>query len=228
MNKRSYNGMDLKLCALFTMLVDHIGAVLIENTYLYNIEKFQMLDVCLRLIGRLAFPLYAFLLVEGFLHTRSWKKYTLRMLIFALISEIPFDLAAYGKINWEHQNVFFTLLIGLLVLKSIEKVEENKIAVAGVALAGCAVAYLMHVDYSYIGIALIVFLYILRGDHQRRCIVGGALFAYELTSIFAFMMIYRYNGEKGEVRIPKMVFYGFYPVHLLLLWGIRIALFPMP
>jgi len=220
--------MDLKLCALVTMFVDHIGAVLIENTYLYNIEKFRMLDVCLRLIGRLAFPLYAFLLVEGFLHTRSWKKYTLRILVLALLSEIPFDLAAYGKMNWEHQNVFFTLLIGLLVLKGIEKAEENKIAVAVVSVAGCVLAYLMHVDYSYMGIALIVFLYILREDHRRRCIVGGTLFAYELTPVFAFMMIYRYNGKKGETRIPKMVFYGFYPVHLLLLWGIRIALFPMP
>ncbi|MDD6442203.1 MAG: TraX family protein [bacterium] len=225
MNKRSYNGMDLKQCALFTMFIDHVGVVLIENTYLYNIESYQMLDVCLRLIGRLAFPIYAFLLVEGFLHTSSWKKYTLRMLVFALISELPFDLAAYGKINWNHQNVFFTLLIGLLVLKGIEKVEENKAAVIGVTLAGCALAYVTHVDYSYIGVLLIAVLYLLRGDHKKRCIVGGLLFAYEVTSIFAFMMIYRYNGKKGESRLSKMVFYGFYPVHLLFLWLVRNALF---
>ena len=217
--------MDLKLCALFTMFVDHVGAVIIENTYLYNLESFQMLDVCLRLIGRLAFPIYAFLLVEGFLHTSSFKKYTLRMLAFAIVSEIPFDLAAYGKINWNHQNVFFTLLIGLLVLKGLEKVEENKAAVASVTIAGCAVAYLLKVDYSYIGVLLIVVLYILRNDHKKRCIVGGILFAYELTSIFAFMMIYRYNGKKGETKLPKIVFYGFYPVHLLLLWLVRVAVF---
>lgn len=226
MNKKSYDGIDLKLWALVTMLIDHIGAVLIENTYLYEIESFQMLDVCLRLIGRLAFPLYAFLLVEGFLHTSSWKKYTLRMFAFALISEIPFDLAAYGKaVWWGHQNVFFTLLIGLLVLKGIEKVEENKAAVAGVALAGCALAYVMNVDYSYTGVLLIVILYVLRNDHKNRCIVGGILFAYEVTSIFAFMMMYRYTGKKGETKLPKMVFYGFYPVHLLLLYLVRIMVF---
>ena len=225
MNKRSYSGMDLKLCALITMFIDHIGAVLIENTYLYYIEGFQMLDVCLRLIGRLAFPIYAFLLVEGFLHTSSWKKYTLRMLGFALISEIPFDLAAYEKINWQHQNVFFTLLIGLLLLKGIEKVEEKKAAVIGITIAGCVAAYLMKVDYSYIGVLLIVVLYVLRNDHKRRCIVGGVMFSFELTSILAFLMIYRYNGKKGETKLPKMVFYGFYPAHLLLLWLVRIAIF---
>lgn len=225
MNKSSFSGMDLKIWALFTMFIDHVGAVLIENTYLYSIESFQMLDVVLRLIGRLAFPIYAFLLVEGFLHTSSWKNYTLRMFAFALLSELPFDLAAYGKIYWKHQNVFFTLLIGLIVLKGIEKVEKNKAAVIGVTLAGCALAYVTHVDYSFIGVLLIAVLYLLRGDHKKRCIVGGILFAFEVTSVFAFMMIYRYSGKKGETKLPKMVFYGFYPVHLLLLWLVRIALF---
>lgn len=225
MNTKTYSGIDLKLCALFTMFLDHVGAVLIENTYLYNIESIQMLDVCLRLIGRLAFPIYAFLLVEGFLHTQSWKNYTLRMFAFALISELPFDLAAYGKIYWNHQNVFFTLVIGLLVLKGIEKVEKSKGAMIGVTIAGCLLAYVGHVDYSYIGVLLIVVLYLFRGDHKKRCIVGGLLFAYEVTSVFAFMMIYRYNGKKGEVRLPKVVFYGFYPAHLFLLWIVRTVMF---
>lgn len=225
MNKKSYDGIDLKIWALFTMLIDHIGAVLIENTSLYSIESFQMLDVCLRLIGRLAFPIYAFLLVEGFLHTSSWKKYTLRMFVFALISEIPFDLAAYGEITSVHQNVFFTLLIGLLVLKGLEKAGQNKAVMAGITIAGCVAATLMNTDYSYMGILLIAILYILREDHKRRCIVGGALFAFEVTSVFAFMMIYRYTGKKGETKLPKMVFYGFYPAHLLILWLIRILVF---
>ena len=95
----------------------------------------------------------------------------------------------------------------------------------GVILVGCVLGYVGHVDYSFMGVLLIAVLYLLRGDHKKRCIVGGALFAYEVTSIFAFMMIYRYNGKKGESRLPRMVFYGFYPVHLFLLWGIRIALF---
>lgn len=225
MNKSSFSGVDLKIWALFTMFIDHVGAVLIENTYLYSLESFQMLDVVLRLIGRLAFPIYAFLLVEGFLHTSSWKKYAFRMFAFALLSELPFDMAAYGRIYWKHQNVFFTLLIGLIVMKGIEKAEENKAAVIGVILAGCAIGYVGHVDYSFIGVLLIAVLYLLRGDHKKRCIVGGALFAYEVTSIFAFMMIYRYNGKKGETRIPKIVFYGFYPAHLLLLWLVRIVCF---
>ena len=221
MKTKKYDGMDLKLWALFTMFIDHIGAVLIETTYLYNIESFQVLNVCLRLIGRLAFPLYAFLLAEGFLHTRSWKKYAGRLFLFALISEIPFDLAAFGELTYTRQNVFFTLFIGLLTMKGLEKVKEKKLAAIGVIGAGCICAHLLQTDYSYMGILLIVILYIFREEHKRRCIIGGVFFSYEITSVLAFLMMYRYSGEKGETNLPRIVFYGFYPMHLLLLCVIR-------
>lgn len=222
MNKKKYDASDLKIWALFTMFIDHVGAVLIENTYLYNIESFQMLDICLRLIGRIAFPIYAFLLVEGFLHTSNLKKYMGRMAIFALVSELPFDLAIYGKLSFAHQNVFFTLLIGLLVMKGIEMAGENKGFMFGIILAGCVLANVINVDYSYIGVLLIILLYVFREEHKRRCIIGAVLFSYEITSIFAFIMMYYYTGNKGEMKMPRFVFYGFYPVHLLLLWGISI------
>jgi hypothetical protein len=87
----------LKTLALFTMVIDHYGAIFQSDIIIY------------RIIGRLAFPIYCFLLVEGYFHTSNIKKYAARLLIFAFISEIPFDLAFFGHVGFEHQNIFFTL-----------------------------------------------------------------------------------------------------------------------
>ena len=228
MLQRKYNGIDLKYIAMVTMFIDHIGVVFIENTKLYETETFQMLDVCIRLIGRIAFPLFAFLLVEGFLHTSNLRNYAHRLLIFAFISEIPFDLAAFGKLTLAHQNVFFTLFIGLLVLKGLKLAQEKASSIAayylisgGSVIAGCLAAYFLSVDYSYMGVLLIVILYMFHDTPKKQCIVGAILFSYELTSVFSFIMMYRYSGQKGETRLPKYAFYAFYPAHLLILWAVK-------
>lgn len=221
MRTRKYDSIELKICALLTMFIDHIGAVLIENTYVYQDVRFHMLGVCLRLIGRIAFPIFAFLLTEGFLHTSNRRKYIGRMLFFAVISEIPFDLAVFGKASFSHQNVYFTLAIGLLVMSGMEKWERCRAGYLCVIAAGCATATILRTDYSYMGILLIAVFYALRENHRKRCTVGGILFSYEVTSIFAFLMIYRYSGEKGETKLPRLFFYGFYPAHLLALWFVK-------
>ena len=96
----------LKCIALITMIIDHVGAILYPEARV------------LRIIGRIAFPIYAFLVAEGFYHTKNVKKYMLRLLLFALVSEIPFDLALTGQIlEFGHQNVFFTLFAGLLLME---------------------------------------------------------------------------------------------------------------
>ncbi len=99
------NSFHLKMIAIITMLIDHTAAVLIpSNTVLWLV---------MRCIGRLAFPIFVFLLVEGFYHTRDVKKYLLRMGAFALLSEIPFDLAFYGKVlEFTHQNIFLPYSLG--------------------------------------------------------------------------------------------------------------------
>lgn len=125
------SGSALKIVALVTMIIDHIGLGILSflpgmadtESFTYNAYA-----VC-RLIGRIAFPIYIFLLVEGVQHTRSMWRYALRMLIFAVISEFPFDLALYGKtFDWEHQNVYLTLFFGVLMLWAFEFIKKSGIS----------------------------------------------------------------------------------------------------
>ena len=106
------SGFTLKLLALFLMIVDHCGLVLFAGTSLY---------LPCRILGRIAFPLYAFLITEGYVHTRSVKKYAGRLLVFAVLSEVPFDYAFFGTpFYMGYQNVFFTLVLGLGALACID------------------------------------------------------------------------------------------------------------
>lgn len=146
--KKGLSGFALKLVAIITMVIDHIGATIVErsmiargfneaahkgskslNEWMNNpISNYMLYDLnnLMRSVGRLAFPLFCFLLVEGFEHTKSKKKYALRMALFCLISEIPFNLAfATGWIALDQQNVFFTLTLGLLAMWGISAIKEH-------------------------------------------------------------------------------------------------------
>ena len=128
--KTGISGSVLKWIAVITMAIDHMGAGFLEsyvmnawggspigNTFAGRWNEILSVDQILRYIGRPAFPIFCFLLVQGFLHTRDVKKYAIRLGIFALISEIPFDLALHIRpFHWQNQNVFFTLLLGLLAI----------------------------------------------------------------------------------------------------------------
>ena len=232
----------LKIIALITMLIDHIGAVLLERGLLPLIssavlagnsldylptdyETWNRINFFLRLVGRIAFPIYCFLLVEGFFHTRNIKKYALRLGFFALISEIPFDLAFYGEIfNLGMQNVFFTLLVGLCTLwgmKSLENLPANQAPFhIFIALTGMILAEFLQTDYSAFGVLLIILLYLFRNNRKQQSIVGAISTLWEYTAPIAFLCTYFYNGERGK-QLPKAFFYNFYPIHLILLSIIR-------
>lgn len=230
----SITGSTLKLIAVCTMFLDHF-AVCVLNYGLLRLEHIQnqpelwnlILDAyrILRLIGRIAFPIFCFLLVEGFLHTRNAKKYALRLFLFALISEIPFDLAIRNTlVDFRYQNVFFTLLIGLLVMMLCSRLEKHRIIQAAVMSGGLLCAQLLHTDYSYKGVLLIEILYLLRYHRAYQAIAGAAAFSWELTAPLAFIPIWYYNGQRG--LSIRWFFYWFYPVHLLLLYGIK-SLLPL-
>ena len=138
--RRGIPGSTLKLIAIFVMLIDHIAATVISNI-LVSVNFFMMGSAAsqdpyyqtmsavyfiMRMIGRLGFPLFCFLLVEGFIHTRNKLKYVIRLALLCLISEIPFDLAFSGQVFYTgYQNVFFTLLIGFVVMCGFQGISEK-------------------------------------------------------------------------------------------------------
>lgn len=236
---RGLSGSALKWIALFSMAVDHIGACILEvfvlngfGTCPYgglagdNWNRIYQIDQALRAVGRFAFPIFCFLLVEGFAHTHDVKKYALRLSLFALVSEIPFDLALkVDPFYWEYQNVFFTLLAGLLAIWLIDAYNRALPATALGLAGGMLLAEVLHTDYGAAGVGLIVVLYLFRGRRLLQCVCGAVWCLWELPAPLAFVPVYFYNGERG--RQPKWFFYWFYPLHLLLYFAIGMWVLPM-
>ena len=244
MRGKGITGSTLKIVAMVAMLIDHIGAVVLARMLMAtglnsldatntdavmewvsaNADVYGAYTLC-RMIGRIAFPIFCFLLVEGFVHTSNAKKYAIRLGAFALISEIPFDLGFQSKVlEFAYQNVFFTLLIGFVTLMAYKKVEEKefqnrftKILIQIlVGMIGMLAAQLMRTDYGAVGVMAIVLFYVLRENRFYQIASGCILFIEEMTALFAFLPIMIYNGKRGSN--VKWAFYIFYPVHLLLLF----------
>ena len=237
--RRTFSGTALKTIACITMLVDHIGASCIEAGILtpgldagtlsqdtLSAYPLYRLDLVLRLIGRLAFPIFCFLLVEGFVHTHDVKKYIGRLLLFGLVSEVPFDLAFFRTpFAPGYQNVYWTLALGVLAMAGLAhfKKPDGSTGWLGLLCAGGCVllGFLANTDYNGIGVLIICALYLTRADRKRQCIVGAVLFAFEYTAPLAFVLLWLYNGQRGNCsRAMQKVFYWFYPVHIALLAGV--------
>ncbi len=204
----------LKCIALICMVIDHTGAILFPELR------------WMRYLGRLAFPIYAFLIVEGYVHTRNVRKYILRLAVFAVISDVPFDIAAFGMwFDPGHQNVFFTLLMGLLALVIIDRFTHHTFLQAILVASLAYMAQLLHTDYRYIGVCLIVVFYIFRDRLFFKITAAlNAIIPFssniEFMACTAILPISLYNGKRGRFSW-KPFFYIFYPAHLLLLAFIR-------
>jgi len=257
MGKRGLSSAVLKNIAVVTMLIDHIGAVIVIRLLIQKGLYGAMVDqeayiawvgqnrgmygtyMAMRIIGRFAFPIYCFLLAEGFQKTRNVKRYLGRMLLFALISEIPFDLAFSGRLwNMQYQNVFFTLFIGLMVIAGLRLVDQRlagpetwrKLAGVGlyavIIVAGSALALALKTDYSFKGILAITVLYLFRSHRKAQIWAGVIIFllmdGMEMIAALSFLLIWFYNGARG--RQNKYFFYFFYPAHLLVLWLICVVM----
>lgn len=231
-------GNALKWIAVITMFIDHIGAVILEkgvilayNQHLstalsYNTSLFlSHADRIIRQIGRISFPIFCFLLVEGFYHTSNRRRYALRLALFAVLSEIPFDLA-FNKtvLEFSYQNVLFTMLFGFLSIWAMEKARAKYPALTLLpGAAGLLLGYCFHADYNWKGIALILIFYLLYHYPVEKIIAGCLSLLWEPMACFAFIPINLYNHKRG--RGTKYFFYFFYPVHLLILSAIRYLIF---
>ena len=227
LRKTGLSGSTLKIIALVTMFIDHIGAVIVQRTMWmpgFEHDFWRSLYWPLRYIGRLAFPIFCFLLVEGFVHTSNVKKYLSRLIIFALVSEIPFNLGISGKLlSFDYQNVFWELVLGILAMICLKTIEEKgmnyfiqvvlRLLVIVLFAAG---AELLNLDYGMYGIISMIALYVFRQNKVSQLLVGAVSFCWEQVAPLAFVPIAFYNGKRG--RNIKYVFYAFYPAHLLVLY----------
>ncbi len=255
MEKHGIAGSTLKMIAMVTMLIDHFAATVFEEILFKNPDNWDatgylrmnamgIIYTVMRGIGRLAFPIFIFLLVEGFMHTRNRFRYIGRLLIFAVVSEIPFDLAFNLSEKWirkghflefTYQNVFFTLAIGMIVITILEGIRSMQsdiilraILSVGVVALGAGLAYVMNTDYDAVGVLAIVAAYLLRNRRKELrigipCLLLVLISQLEIVALFDILPVHFYNGERGWSL--KWVFYIFYPLHLLILAGICILLF---
>ncbi len=223
----------LKWIAIITMFMDHIGAGIIEQTNIIFHPCGIVADIILRFIGRLAFPIFCFLLVEGFYHTRSRQGYFCKLLLFAVISELPFEILFFRRVVAGLNNVFWTLAIGMGMMILLSVLEESDFPernenfyvnkdIVTILILVCSMVFAkkLQTDYGAIGILLIFILYKTRQNRMKQCIWGAVVMLYEITAPVAFLLIYRYNGIRKQKKL-KYFFYCFYPLHILLLYWIR-------
>ena len=222
---RILDGTSLKLIARISMVFDHVGDMFFPGA------------LWMRMIGRLAMPLFSFCIAEGYAHTKNKQRYLLRMGVFALVSEIPFDLAFEGRVGLGHQNIMLSFFLAILALMLFDRIRgEGKEHAAGKTLLGilcvCAVAVLalvLRADYTLFAVLAVFLFYVLRNRHPLlRCGVGVSFLAltrtvgyYRATGL-SLIPLLLYNGKRG--RGLKWLFYAFYPGHLLLLYLLKTVL----
>ena len=226
---------SLHIMAMVFMLLDHLWGTIVQG------------NDWMTCIGRLTFPIFAFLTVEGYFHTKDLKKYVRRLLLFAVISEIPFNLAMGSSIFFPiHQNVLWSFLISIGLIHWNEKGKEKQIVrriLVGVASVciGYIVGIITFVDYYNAGILMVLTFYFFRGKKwswlgQLICLwyvnfemLGGFSYEVELFgqthfiarqgfALLALIPIWLYRGKQGPYsKTIQRIYYGFYPAHLLIL-----------
>lgn len=220
----------LKIIACITMFIDHIGYVIFDGTSYFNY------------IGRIAFPIFAFQIAQGYVHTRNVKKYLIRLLIFAFLSQFPFMLFYSIISNDFTVNVIFTLLFGLFGIIVYDK--TNKILGILITISIGIIAQICHFDYGLYGVISVLLFYIFRNrkvllilafdiatliNYLFRIIYSISEYGKQyadyfldfyfplcICTILSSIFIYLYNGKKGHDS--KYLLYLFYPLHLLLIY----------
>lgn len=262
--RNGISGSTLKLIAIFIMLIDHIGAAIIEkilkNRGLFDLdwnntqalEKFFQenellcsIDAIFRTIGRLAFPIFCFLLVEGFVHTHNKWKYAIRLGIFAIVSEVPFDLAFFDSaFCFRSQNVFFTLFISLLVLIGFELIsdviKDKKwlpiLAIAGAILTGCIeMPFTFQLTRNFFSIVSRNCFFGIEMNNKEASIIIGVIISI-ISLLIYIIMIKKTSIQKASIRFAKLAvliagmvlaeylksdYFGFGVLTIAVMYGLR-------
>ncbi len=232
-DRRFFTATQLKFIALFTMLLDHLYATVLHD------------QLWMTYVGRIAFPLFAFELVQGYMHTHDLRRYARRLLVLAVISEIPFDMVAGGTFFYIwHQNVAWTLLAGLGTCYCADHLTEKDVTASKRALyalglaAAVALPYLLMTDYDRDGVLLILLFWFTRKGGAangliqvaamivmwqflftgRAIMIGTFEFQTQCFALCALPLIWLYNGQKGSrSKALQYTAYAFYPAHLFIL-----------
>lgn len=236
----------LKRVAVASMVIDHIGSLLLrammapyltDGSLVVTQDSSAALrqlmlgrEVC-DILGSIAFPIFCFLIVEGFLHTRDRVRYGLQMACFALISEVPYDLAHYhAPFSLRLQNVMFTLAAAIFTLLAIRWAEERwaergalrwGMTVVIIA-AGMALAFLLRGEYVFLGVLAVALVYLLRDKGKLRVLGLLPLLVASSWTVLAVPFLLLYNGERGKGS--KWFFYIFYPVHFLVFAALAVVI----
>lgn len=212
----------IKIIACITMVFDHIKYAIPETRCFATI-----------FLGRISFPLFAFLLGEGYSHTGNLKKYYKRLIIFAIVSQIPFMLFRTLVGEWRMLNIMFTLLLGLATITVFDKLNKKYYISIPIVCLIVSLGKLLNVDYGWYGVLSVFILYMFRNRKILRVFVFAILnfvyyynvlvISYSLKSLISYvfatlpaLLLIFYNGKLG--RKTKYVYYIFYPVHMLILY----------
>ena len=222
-----FSSFTLKIIAIIFMLCDHFGDAILKPFSFFNV------------LGRIAFPIFAFQLTEGYIHTKNLKKYFKRLIIIAIISQIPFMLFSSTFTSRFSLNIFFTLFIGLFAIYIYDK-SHNKFLGILVTIFLCALAQLIKTDYGAWGVCIIMIFYIFKDKKIWMCLLYllscllkylPYLLAYNFHYIYMLLLlgtassiffIILYNGKQGKK--VKYLLYAFYPLHMLALYFINVAI----
>ena len=227
--KKILNRNHLKIIALVTMLIDHIGYVFFPEI------------IWLRIIGRVAFPIFAFFVAQGYTYTHSKQKYIISLLTFGLLSQIPYILL-FQNVSL---NILFTFLasIGIIYLiEQLKKDNKNILLYCIFVLFNLLLIFataLHLIDYGIFGVYLVVMFYFVKDPALQQVwfvllniglILPSVIYAplvpfsyVQLATVLALPLIFSYNNKKGKTNL-KYLFYIFYPIHLLILYFIQLLL----
>ncbi|QTJ57692.1 TraX family protein [Dolosigranulum pigrum] len=228
---RIFNGAQLKYIAFVSMLIDHTNKAIV-GPYLDGDGWLATLSTIFDVLGRVAFPIFAFLIVEGFFKTRSRARYLGSLMVFALISEVPFDMFANRRFFFTNDfNVLFTLSLALATLWAIDSLKKKLsnihpavwyLASIILLIISSLIAMLGGFDYEYHGILIPYAFYLFYNRPILADFFGYLAIIKEIWSLLGFGLTLTYNGKRGKQY--KWVNYWFYPVHLFILGLLRFYL----